>query len=153
MIRFANTNDAKFILEIEEKMFDENIYTRLSLKQILTLINKPSSCFFVFCNDDDTPVGYALGIIINNNAMWFNSLAVLRDYQHTNGASILFNHIEEASITLNLKSIILEIRKDNKALMRRYTNMGYLLWKELKNYYPDSCSAYRLYKCIKNKED
>jgi ribosomal-protein-alanine N-acetyltransferase len=149
MIRLATENDAEAIYAIEKAMFDDSIYCGLSLKEINKLLTKKSTYLYVYCNEKNMPVGYSLGIIINRKAIWFNSLAVLKEYQSTDAAKTLFNIIETTSKNLHLNTIILEIRKDNKALHRRYKNMGYSIWKELENYYPDGCSALRMTKQTK----
>ncbi|MDD2652246.1 MAG: N-acetyltransferase [Sulfurimonas sp.] len=149
MLRLANKSDIEAIYKIESMMFDESIYFKLSKKEIEKLLNKKSSYFYVYCDEKNIPIGYSLGIIINKKAIWFNSLAVLKEYQNSNVAKKLFDIIEVTSIDLKLDLIILEIRKDNKALFRRYKNMGYIIWKEIEHYYPDGCGAYRLIKCMK----
>lgn len=149
MIRLATKKDAEAIFNIEQTMFDESVYFKLSLREIKSLLNKPSTYFYIFCNSENIAVGYALGIIVNKQAIWFNSLAVLKEYQKTFAAKLLFDKIESSCYDMNLSAVILEIRKDNKALLRRYRSMGYEIWKEIEAYYPDGCGAYRLTKCIK----
>lgn len=149
MIRQATKKDAEAIFNIEQTMFNESVYFKLSLREIKRLLNKPSTYFYIFCNNENIAVGYALGIIINKKAIWFNSLAVLKEYQNTFAAKLLFDKIESSCNNMNLSTVILEIRKDNKALLRRYSSIGYKIWKEIEAYYPDRCGAYRLTKCIK----
>ncbi|MBN2894377.1 MAG: GNAT family N-acetyltransferase [Campylobacterales bacterium] len=149
MLRLATVDDAKAIYEIEKTMFDDNIYHKLSLKNIEVLLKKKSVYLYVYCNEINTPIGYSLGVVINKKSIWFNSLAVLKEFQTTNAAKLLFDQIESTCYHFNLNSVILEIRKDNKALLRRYKNLGYVIWKEIERYYPDQCGAYRMIKCLK----
>ncbi len=151
LIRLAQKDDLEAILNIENKMFDESIYFRLSRDDIKKLLNKNSTKFFLSLNDNNEIVGYALGIDVNNHAIWFNSLAVLREYQTGEYAKELFKKIEDSAKERNFDTVILEIRQDNKALFRRYKNMGYIIWKEIHNYYPDNVGAYRMFKCFNKK--
>jgi ribosomal protein S18 acetylase RimI-like enzyme len=146
MIRRATRKDAEAIFDIEQTMFNESVYFKLSLREIKRLLNKSSTYFYVFCNNENIAVGYALGIVVNKKAIWFNSLAVLKEYQNTFAAKALFDKIESSCYEMNLSTVILEIRKDNKALLRRYSSIGYKIWKEIENYYPDGCSAIRMIK-------
>jgi len=148
MVRLATKYDLEAILNIENMMFDESIYFRLSRDDIKKLLNKNSTKFFLSLNNNNEVIGYALGIDINNRGIWFNSLAVLREYQTGEYAKELFNKIEESAKERNFQSVILEIRQDNKALLRRYKNMGYQIWKDIQNYYPDGVGAYRMFKCF-----
>lgn len=149
MIRVATKDDVEAIYSIEIAMFDESTYVALTLDEIKKLLNKKSTYLYVYCDKKNIPIGYSLGININNSSIWFNSLAVLKEHQSTDAAKLLFQKIEATCTDLKFKSVILEIRKDNKALLRRYKNMGYEVWKEILNYYPDGCEALRMTKCIK----
>jgi ribosomal protein S18 acetylase RimI-like enzyme len=151
MIRTANKNDLEAILEIENKMFNEKIYFRLIREDISKLLNKKSTRFFLAINEQNQVVGYSLGIDINKRGIWFNSLAVLKEYQNGIYAKELFLQIENSAKEQNFDSVILEIRQDNRALLRRYKNMGYQIWKNIENYYPDGVGAYRMFKCLNNK--
>ena len=78
-------------------------------------------------------------------------MAVLKEYQNGIYAKELFLQIENSAKEQNFDSVILEIRQDNRALLRRYKNMGYQIWKNIENYYPDGVGAYRMFKCLNNK--
>lgn len=145
MIRLANENDLDELVKIENTMFDDKYYYKLSKQEIFKLLAKKSTIMYIW-EIDFQIVGYALGIIVNKKNLWFNSLAVLKQWQSTNVAKELFKSIELYSSTNSFDSVILEIRNDNKALLRRYKGMGYCEWKQIPNYYPDGCSAIRMLK-------
>ncbi|NLC28269.1 MAG: GNAT family N-acetyltransferase [Campylobacteraceae bacterium] len=145
MLDNAKLEDLKQLVEIEESMFEKSKYVALTEKEWLRLLKKNSSKILVW-RDGDTICGYALGIVINKNHIWFNSLAVLKKFQSTPIAKTLFDAIESLAKELELKTIILEIRADNKALFRRYTGFGYKIFKLIENYYPDGCNAIRMIK-------
>jgi ribosomal protein S18 acetylase RimI-like enzyme len=145
MLRPAAPNDLGALLAIENAMFDPSVYDRLCEQNFARLLNKPSSVLYVW-EEDGSVVGYALGIVVARKHIWFNSLAVLKAWQSTEAAKRLFAAIEVYALTHALETIILEIREDNRALLRRYTGMGYCEWKRIPGYYPDGSSAIRMLK-------
>lgn len=149
MLRFATKNDIEQLVNLENEMFNDSIYFKLSEKEFIKILNKNSTLLFVYL-ENEIIVGYSLGIIINKENIWFNSLAVKKDWQNTSVAKELFNSIENYAKEKHFKSIILEIREDNKALLRRYKGFKYQEWIIIKNYYPDNCSAIRMIKNIRN---
>jgi len=147
MFKLANIHDVEQLIELENKMFDENKYFKLSKNEFKKLLNKKST-FLLTCCENDIIIGYALAIIINKKHLWFNSLAVAKEFQNTKVAKNLFDLVENYALENRLESIILEIRQDNKALLRRYTGFNYTQCKLVENYYPDGCSAIRMIKKI-----
>ena len=145
MLRLATPKDLHALLAIENAMFDPAVYDRLTEEALAKLLQKPSTALYVW-EADGNIVGYALGIVIAKKRIWFNSLAVLKEYQSTEAAKRLFAAIEVHALTHNLDTVILEIRDDNRALLRRYKGMGYCEWKRIPGYYPDGSSAIRMLK-------
>jgi len=145
MLRLASPNDLDALLAIENAMFDPAIYDRLTEEALAKLLHKPSTALYVW-EADGRIVGYALGIVVAKKRIWFNSLAVLKEYQSTEAAKQLFTAIELHARTHGLDTVILEIREDNRALFRRYKGMGYCEWKRITGYYPDGSSAIRMLK-------
>lgn len=148
MLRFATKNDIEQLVDLENEMFNDSIYFKLSKKEFIKMLNKKSTLLFVYL-ENEIIVGYSLGIIINKENIWFNSLAVKKEWQNTTIAKELFNSIENYAEEKHFRTIILEIREDNKALLRRYKGFKYCVWKVIKNYYPDNCSAIRMIKKYK----
>ncbi|KIM07956.1 MAG: hypothetical protein KU28_04575 [Sulfurovum sp. PC08-66] len=151
MLKLANINDIEQLVELENKMFDETKYFRLSKNEFLKLLNKKSTLLLVWI-EDNIIIGYALAIIINKKHLWFNSLAVSKEFQSTKIAKELFDSIENYAIKGCFDSIILEIRQDNKALLRRYKGFKYSECQIIESYYPDGSNAIRMTKKI-SKED
>lgn len=145
MLRLADINDLEELMSIENTMFDETYYYKLSQSELSKLLCKKSTILYVW-EENYKIVGYSLGVLINNKNIWFNSLAVLKEWQSTDIAKKLFRAIEEFAIESKLDTIILEIRQDNKALLRRYKGFAYCEWKNIENYYPDGCAAIRMIK-------
>jgi len=145
MLRLATPKDLDALLAIENAMFDPAVYDRLTEDALAILLRKPSTALYVW-EVDGKIVGYALGIVVAKKRIWFNSLAVLKEYQSTEAAKRLFAAIEIHALTHNLDTVILEIREDNRALFRRYKGMGYCEWKRIPGYYPDGSSAIRMLK-------
>lgn len=145
MLRMATKKDIEQLVNLENKMFDDSIYFKLTANEFTKLINKQSTLLYNWI-ENDTIVGYSLGIVINKKNIWFNSLAVLKEFQSTSIAKTLFDAIESYAIENNFHTVILEIREDNKALLRRYKSFKYCEWKVIKNYYPDGCNAIRMLK-------
>jgi ribosomal protein S18 acetylase RimI-like enzyme len=147
VLSVATFDDIDELVELEEAMFDESIYPRLTQKEFQRLLGKKSTILYVW-RDGKNIAGYALGVIINRQNIWFNSLAVLKEYQSSIVAKELFRAIEEYAKDSHFKTVILEIRADNKALFRRYTNFGYKKFKDIASYYPDGMGAIRLIKLL-----
>ena len=145
MLRLATSEDLDALLAIENAMFDSALYDRLTEEALAKLLHKASTALYVW-EADGRVVGYALGIVVAKKRIWFNSLAVLREYQSTEAAKRLFAAIEVHALTHGLDTVILEIREDNRALLRRYKGMGYCEWKRLPGYYPDGTGAIRMLK-------
>ena len=148
MLRPATPQDLDALLAIENAMFDPSVYERLTEAALAKLLRKPSTALYVW-EQDGRIVGYALGIVVAKKRIWFNSLAVLREYQSTEAAKRLFAAVEVHALTHELDTVILEIREDNRALLRRYKGMGYCEWKRIPGYYPDGGSAIRMLKNLK----
>jgi len=148
MLRLATPKDLHALLAVENAMFDPAVYDRLTEKSFERLLGKQSSVVYIW-EDDGIVAGYALGIIIAKKHIWFNSLAVLKAWQSTEAAKRLFAAIEVHALTHNLATVILEIRDDNRALLRRYKGFGYDEWKRLPGYYPDGAGAIRMTKKMK----
>ncbi len=147
MINFATLDDIDELVSLENSMFDERKYFRLTYVEFLKLLKKPSTKLFVY-KDGTKIAGYALGVVLDHKNMWFNSLAVLREYQQTTIAKELFEAVVNHALTHSFKGVVLEIRADNKALFRRYSHIGYSVFKDIKNYYPDGMSAIRMIKFL-----
>lgn len=145
MLKIATISDVPQLVYIENTMFGDDIYFKLSQEEFTKMLNKKSTVLFTW-HENNTIVGYSLGIIVNKKHIWFNSLALLKQWQNTNIAKTLFDAIENYAIENKLETIILEIREDNKALLRRYKGFKYCQWKTISNYYPDGCNAIRMLK-------
>ena len=148
MLSIASKNDIEQLMFIENSMFEDSIYFKLSFEEFFKLLNKKSTIVFTWIEDFKI-VGYSLGVIINKKHIWFNSLAVLKEYQGTAVAKALFDAIENYALENSFETVILEVREDNKALRRRYKGFKYCEWKTILNYYPDGCSAIRMLKKLK----
>jgi len=145
MLRLATPRDRDALLAIENAMFDPAVYDPLTGESFDRLLRKRSTALYVW-EADGQLVGYALGIVVAKKHIWFNSLAVLKAWQSTEAAKRLFAAIEVHALTHGLETVILEIREDNRALLRRYKGLGYCEWKRIGGYYPDGGSAIRMLK-------
>jgi len=148
MLRRATPDDLDALLAIENAMFDAAVYDRLTEETLARLLRRQSSVIHVW-EEDGSVVGYSLGIIVAKKHIWFNSLAVLKAYQSTEAAKRLFAAVEVYALSHDLETVILEIREDNRALLRRYKGFGYCEWKRIPGYYPDGSSAIRMTKKMK----
>ena len=148
MLRLASLHDLDALCAIENAMFDPAVYDRLPKESFARLLHKRSTALYVW-EDAGQVVGYALGIIVAKKHIWFNSLAVLKAWQSTEAAKRLFAAIEVHALTHGLETVILEVREDNRALLRRYKGFGYCEWKRIGGYYPDGSSAVRMIKKMK----
>jgi ribosomal protein S18 acetylase RimI-like enzyme len=143
--RLATADDVAGIMDVEKEMFDLCIYERMPSEEIIGWINDDTAKIWI-CEDDGVIGGYALSIMLPNKKLWFASLAVIKKFQPMSAGKILFEKIELETILTNSECILLEIREDNKALKRRYTNMGYEYMETEEKYFPDGCGAYRMCK-------
>lgn len=143
--KIADNSQLEAIDMLENSLFDIEKYDNISKTRIKNLLNKKSAKFFVALSDQEA-VGYALALIVKNRFVWFYSLAVKKEFQQYGIAKELFSLVENLAQESREKKVVLEIRSDNRALERRYKNIGYCLFREDANFYPDGCSALRMLK-------
>jgi len=146
-IFIATKENIKDIINIEHICFNpiyyDSLLTESSIKYIITAGNS----LLIINKFGEKIAGYAQ-ISFNKSlpSARFYSLAVLPEFQGKAAANLLFRSVERISQIIGANAILLEIREDNKALRYRYTKIGYVQYKVIKNYYPDGCSAIKMRK-------
>lgn len=137
--------DVEGIFNVEKAMFEQNKYYLSSMSFYKRVLSKKNHKLFVA----KTNLGEIVGVsyfILSDKSVRFYSLAVLKGFQKYNIAKVLFDEIYSLAFKHKKDFLFLEIREDNKALMRNYTKSGFIHFKTLKNYYPDGVNGIRLYK-------
>jgi ribosomal protein S18 acetylase RimI-like enzyme len=144
MIRDAIRKDLDRLVDLEQRCFDPNLYSRMSRRQFLFHITSPNTVLTV--HGDDTAAGYALGLLHQGWAfLRFYSLAVDPVEQGGQVGRDLFLDMEEQARGRGL-GVQCEVRSDNLKLKERYTKLGYEPYREVLGYYPDGCACVKFQK-------
>jgi ribosomal protein S18 acetylase RimI-like enzyme len=148
-IRKARRSDLRFLVRIEQACFDTARYKWvMSPKALRHHIDNQNATFLVCTGGPSSNVsGYALALTrVNSRSLRFCSLAVLPGCQGRGAGRRLIEAVEKTARDSGHASIILEIREDNRQLLRHYLALGYVPKSVLRSYHPDGGNALRLTK-------
>lgn len=113
-------------------------WTKRSIKsQILT----EGSVFSLVCTDDGTPAGYICGQCVADECELYR-IAVLPAYRRLGAADMLMAEFIAVCQGKGVRSIFLEVRRDNEPAKRLYEKHGFTAVGLRKNYYTEPiCDA------------
>jgi [ribosomal protein S18]-alanine N-acetyltransferase len=147
-IEEAHPGDIDRVLAIEAGAFDPALYTRMTRRLFRRHLAGGSAVFLVARDASGSAIGYALGFTKRNtNYLRLYSLAVDPAHQGGRVGAELFAAFEDAARHRGLRGVQLEIREDNSRLRERYLRLGYQIYREVPDYYPDGAG------CLKLKRD
>lgn len=140
MIRTATLEDVEALLDLEAKCFDEDRISRRQFRHLVTRANA-----VVEVEDRD---GRILGDVVvlfsrATSVARLYSLAVVGEARGQGVAKSLVHAAEQAAWSKKRAYIRLEVRKDNKAAITLYKQLGYRRFGEWVDYYDDHADAWR----------
>lgn len=142
MIRRGIPNDAKAILQVEERCFFTD---RLSLRAIRRHLRHPRNHLFVY----EINAQLAAYILILNHPRHrlgrIYSLAVLPEKRGRGLAKALLEHAETHATKPGFK---LELRRDNTSAKQLYERLGYTPRRILPQFYTDGADALEMEKWL-----
>jgi ribosomal protein S18 acetylase RimI-like enzyme len=151
-IRKAKPEDVDALVEIETLAFPPEKYAGMTMSRRSFAEHVRSGRNELLVAVDKTTgvvAGYSLGFVRDDSPyIRFYSIAVRPDHEGRGAGRLLFSGIEDAARKRKLKGVRLEIRADNTRLQNRYERGGYVIFRTVKDYYPDGVAALRLYKDI-----
>ena len=143
-IRAANTNDLTKICEIEDATFSRDPYPQFLFQRLL---NDENSLFYVATGEKDDVIGYLVSKI-EDHAAHLLSLAVLPTQRRSGAATWLLKELIEALGQMGVHEIRLEVRPDNKAAIKLYSQFGFGEGSVIPQYYSDGSPALFMRKVI-----
>lgn len=146
MIRKASIDDVEVIDAIEKKVFDTACYDLTSKMQYRYLLTKGNA--EIWLAEHCGTICGAIVLFFKRNSAWgrLYSIAVLPEFQGKEIGKNLFEQAEHRIKQRRLKGMTLEVRKDNRKHIERYTKLGYQPYYEVVDYYPDGESCLKMKK-------
>jgi ribosomal protein S18 acetylase RimI-like enzyme len=144
-IRPARPEDAAALAAIEAAAFDAARYDGLLMTRRSFRQHAAGRNALLVAEADGEVRGYALGFVKSGSPyVRFYSLAILPQEAGKGAGRLLFEAIEDFARARGCRGVRLEIRADNRRLLDRYLALGYRIFAEVPNYYPDGCGAIRM---------
>lgn len=100
----------------------------------------------VFCAIDEGKVAGYASLLLEPEAIAFDSLAVSPDHQGKGLGEALFRHVEAYCEDTGAPQLNLEIKETNYALLKRYHKYGYKCFEVEPGFYADGWGAIRMLK-------
>ena len=144
-IFLCEQEDSQNLVQLENSCFDSNHYdSLLTTRSVHYLLTKGNGLLLLYKHEQQL-AGYAQVVFkYNLFAGRFYSLAVHPAFQGKGIANLLFRGVEQTCLAVNAKTVLLEIREDNKILYYRYQKLGYQPYRYVADYYPDGCRAIKM---------
>jgi len=130
MIREAKPEDVYAIIKIEKDAFLKPLELSFIFQE---LTDNPFSKYFVY-EMDRLIIAYIGYRVIDQDAEMMN-FAVLKTYQGQGHGKKLLKDSLDQLIQMNVKSIVLEVRKSNHVAQNLYHQLGFIKSHLRKNYY------------------
>ncbi|KCZ93460.1 GNAT family N-acetyltransferase [Hyphomonas johnsonii] len=149
LIRTAEGPDCARLAEIEELCFRDGYSDKmLSREEFRDLVADDVNQVLV-ATDGAQVCGYALLLVERDeNAGYFDSLAIDPQFQGKGIGEDLFKAVETTCVQMKLGVLNLEIKENNYTLLKRYHRFGYKCFQVEEAYYADGWSALRMRKTV-----
>jgi ribosomal-protein-alanine acetyltransferase len=144
----AALEDLDALQEIEEECFNEEAFTRDHLTNLL----KTQNAISLRAKVDNKIVGFAIGLIEISGkvrAGHIFTVDVVPGHRRRGIGLRLVDELEHVFLENGVRTIYLEVRKDNKAALELYCKKGYSEIQKLKNYYSKGAQGLRMKKSFK----
>jgi [ribosomal protein S18]-alanine N-acetyltransferase len=130
MIRKATPNDIVFIVNLENNVFTQTLGENFLYDELML---NPFSHYFVI-EEQNQLIGYIGFRAFDENSEMMN-FAIDPKYQHQGYGSKLLSFGLEHLKSLDVKTLVLEVRKSNKNAQKLYEKFGFTQSHIRKNYY------------------
>jgi len=148
-IRHGKAADAASLAQIEIVCFDPTLYGTTVSQSYFAYLLQSRRARILIAEQQGEIAGYAFIVYLRQcAATWFNSLAVIPQFQGKGVANALFKQAEAEAVAAACPYMILEVRADNRALRWRYGRAGYQLLRTVSGYYADGGDAVRMFKML-----
>ncbi|MEM3833256.1 MAG: ribosomal protein S18-alanine N-acetyltransferase [Thermoprotei archaeon] len=139
LIRRAKSSDLDSIYKIEVISFGYEAFSKGFLLEMLFRFPE----FFIVAEKDNEIVGYLSASIEGyfNKVCHLLSIAVLPEYRNRGIGSLLLKHLIDLIKTKGIRSIILEVKKDNEPAINVYKKFGFEIIGYRYRYYHDGSDA------------
>jgi ribosomal-protein-alanine N-acetyltransferase len=146
-IRPMTRDDIATVLEIETDLFPIDTWTKeLFLGELAEVSNSRDVAVAV---KESKIVGYASFRYVGKQGD-VNTVAVSRSHQGSGIGTALMDWLESQAALRNVREIFLEVRSDNEAALKMYSNRGYERIDIRRNYYGNTIDANIMRKRVTN---
>jgi ribosomal-protein-alanine acetyltransferase len=145
MIRPARPKDLDALVDIENRSFAVDRFSRRSFRYLLTKANSET----LVIDEHGKVLGYVMLLFNTGTSLArLYSLAVDPQARGRGLGAKLIQAAEDAAVAHDCISLRLEVRSDNRASIRLYEKLGYRCFGTLPDYYEDHMDALRYEKFL-----
>lgn len=146
MIREARLSDLDDLIDIENRSFTADRFSRRTLRYLLS---KANAVTLIDETADARVCGYAMILFTRGTSLArLYSIAVAPDYRHQGVGSRLLAAAEQAAITHDAGYLRLEVRADDETTQTLYRKRGFRVFAVQAHYYEDDTDAIRMEKSL-----
>jgi ribosomal-protein-alanine N-acetyltransferase len=142
-IRAATIDDLEAILDIEQRAFRKD---RFSKRQYIYLLTKANSTVYLLVTGKKVIATAVMLWRRKSRIGRLYNIAVHPDFQGQGMGAILMEACEKECRKRGCTVVTLEVRSDNKGAVRFYRDRGYESARTLHRYYPDGGNGIRMVK-------
>jgi len=146
-IRKAKAPDLDALLQLEQSSFTSDL---LSRRRMLHWIKAENGILLVAMSNDNTLLGYCLGILRRNSSTArLYSLATAAAARGRGIGSMLIKRAEQEARKQGCSVLRLEVAESNTGALALYTKLGYVQFDFVPGFYEDGQNAVRMQKNLK----
>ncbi len=146
IVREANINDLKHIVDIERKSF-KYPYPAVAFTTLMMLYPN----YFLVCEYCGKVVGYVAAAIGKDRSGHVISIAVDPEVRGRGIGKLLMKSVESRLIKDGITRFKLEVAVSNYVATKMYESLGFRISGIIKGYYPDGEDAYMMFKEVGNR--
>lgn len=140
-MRRFQLRDLPLILSIERSSFYMDAYSKEDFLQCL----KKDPAGFIIAEVEERAAGYVIGHASGGKG-YLDSIAVEKNLRGKRIGQKLFDFLINYFKKKKVKEVELEVRVENKKVIKWYKREGFKIVRCLKNYYPDGGDVYLMRK-------
>lgn len=140
LLRKAQLNDLDGIMEIESQSFNEEAFSRRQMRYLLSSDN-----IFMVAEIQGS-VAATMVILTKNKSkvMRIYGLAVSEKFRGKGLAKLMLKEAFNKAKAGNFDRLSLEVKTENHAAIKLYESFGFIVVKELPNYFKGGYTAFRM---------